>query len=53
MKAKVLTDFRDHEYDLKLRKAEEQLEISKERATKLLGLGLVEIVSDMQPEEKG
>lgn len=53
MKVKVLANFRDRENDLKLRKAGEQLEISKDRAAKLAGLGLVEIVSDMQPEKKG
>ena len=43
---KVKTDFRDRENNLKLRKAGEQFEVSRERADKLAGLDLVEIVTE-------
>lgn len=51
---KVKTDFRDREHELKLRKTGEQFEASRERAEKLAGLDLVEIVTEKkQPEKKG
>ena len=43
---KVKTDFRDLENNLKLRKAGEEIEVSRERADKLAGLDLVEIVTE-------
>jgi hypothetical protein len=49
---KVKTDFRDRENNLKLRKAGDQIEVSRERADKLAGLDLVEIVTE-KPEKKG
>ena len=49
---KVKTNFRDRESNLKLRKTGEQFEVSRERADKLAGLDLVEIVTE-KPEKKG
>lgn len=52
MKVKVLQNFRDRENGLKLRKAGEQFEASKERAEKLAGLDFAEIIPD-KAEKKG
>lgn len=52
MTVKVKTNFRDRESNLKLRKTGEQFEVSRERADKLAGLDLVEIVTE-KPEKKG
>ena len=46
---KVKEDFRDRTEDLKLRKKDEVLTVSEERAQKLAGLGLVELVEN-EPE---
>lgn len=48
MKIKVLHDFKDKEHDLKLRKKDEELTVSKERALFLTKMKLAEIM-----EEKG
>lgn len=56
MKVRVLKDFRDREDKLKLKKAGSILEVSQERAKKLEGLRIAEIIKEQQTkqaEEKG
>lgn len=54
VKVKVLRDFRDRTAELKVRKKGETLEVSKDRAEKLTGLGLGEIIPEKQAkQEKG
>lgn len=56
MKVMVLKDFRDREDKLKLKKAGSILEVSQERAKKLEGLRIAEIIKEQQTkqaEEKG
>ena len=55
MKVMVLKDFRDREDKLKLKKAGSILEVSQERAKKLEGLRIAEIIKEQtkQAEEKG
>lgn len=48
MKIKVLHDFKDKEYGLKLREAGEELTVTKERALFLVKMKLAKII-----EEKG
>lgn len=43
---KVIEAFRDREADLILRKKDEVLTVSEERAKKLIGLGLVKVVEE-------
>ena len=50
MKIKVLRDFRDKTADLKLRKKDEILEVDKERAAILSGLGFAEAYKEIQKE---
>ena len=49
VKVKVIKEFKDRTEDLKLRKEEEILSVTEERAKKLVGLGLVEVVEN-EPE---
>lgn len=49
VKVKVIEEFKDRTEDLKLRKKDEVLTVSEERAKKLAGLGLVEFVEN-EPE---
>lgn len=44
MLVKVIHEFKDKENNLKLRKTGEQIVVTKERAKKLCGMGLVQIV---------
>ena len=55
VKVMVLKDFRDREDKLKLKKAGSILEVSQERAKKLEGLRIAEIIKEQtkQAEEKG
>lgn len=54
MKVKVLHKFRDRTSDLKLRKAGEILEVTKERGESLIAMGLAEAVKENRKEgEKG
>lgn len=56
MKVMVLQDFRDREDKLKLKKAGSILEVSQERAKKLVSLRIAEIIKEKQTkqaEEKG
>lgn len=49
VKVKVIEEFKDRTDDLKLRKKDEILTVSEERAKKLAGLGLVDFVEN-EPE---
>lgn len=51
VKVKVLEDFYDREDDLKLKEKNREMEVSEERAKKLVGLGLVEIIKDEDVKE--
>lgn len=54
MKVKVLRDFRDQTANLKLRKKDEIMEVTKERAEKLAGLGLAAAIQEKETKpEKG
>lgn len=54
MKVKVLREFRDRTANLKLRKENKTLEVSEERARKLVGLGLVKAIPEKETkQEKG
>lgn len=56
MKVKVLQDFRDREDNLKLKTEGSILEVSQERAKKLVSLRIAEIIKEQQTkqaEEKG
>lgn len=48
MKVKVLREFKDRTEGLKLRKIGEILEVSKERAEKLTGMKLAEVISEQK-----
>jgi len=49
LRVQVKEEFRDRTEDMKLRKKDEILTVSEERAQKLAGLGLVEFVEN-EPE---
>lgn len=51
VQVKVKEDFRDRIADLQLRKKDEVLSVSEERAKMLVGRGLVEVVKTKAPEE--
>ena len=53
VRVKVKEEFRDRTASLKLRKKDEILTVSDERAKKLAGLGLVEICKATKIEEAG
>lgn len=54
MKVKVLQNFRDRAANLKLRKKNEIMEVTKERAEKLAGLGLAAAIPEKEKkQEKG
>lgn len=50
MKVRVIKEFRDKENDMRPRKKNEQMDVTAQRAAKLLSLGLVEEISE---KEKG
>ena len=49
---KVKEDFYDRENDLKLVKKDTEMEVLEERAEKLIGLNLVEIVEEEKVEKE-
>lgn len=51
VQVKVKEEFRDRTADLQLRKKDEVLTVSEERAKMLIGRGLVEVVKTKGPEE--
>lgn len=51
VQVKVKEEFRDRTADLQLRKKDEVLTVSEERAKMLVGRGLVEVVKTKEPEE--
>lgn len=51
VEVKVIEEFRDRTAGLKLRKKDEVLTVSEERAQKLAGLGLVEICKETKVED--
>lgn len=55
MKVKVTQDFRDRTEDLKLRKKGQTLNVSKDRAVALEGLGLAKRIQEdsEKPDKKG
>lgn len=52
MKVKVIVTFRDRENDMKLRKEGSTMEVSKDRAARLMMFGYVKPFPDLK-EEKG
>lgn len=50
VEVKVIEAFRDREADLELRKVDEVLTVSEDRANKLIGLGLVKLVEEPTEE---
>lgn len=50
VKVKVVEEFRDRTVDLVLRKKDEVLTVTEDRAEKLVGLGLVEMYVETEPE---
>lgn len=51
VQVKVTEDFRDRTADLQLRKKDEVLTVSEERAKLLVGRGLAKVVEPKNPEE--
>lgn len=52
VKVKVIEPFRDRTADLQLRKKDDVLTVSEERAQKLAGLGLVELIKEELDQEE-
>lgn len=52
VEVKVIEAFRDREADLELRKKNEILTVSEDRAKKLIGLGLAKVVEKESQEPK-
>ncbi len=50
VEVKVVETFRDRTADFALRKKDEVLTVTEERAEKLVGLGLVEMYVETEPE---
>ncbi len=53
VRVKVVADFRDRENDLKLRKKGETMEVTKDRAARLLMFGLVKPYPDLKKGKGG